>query len=167
MNNTFYMDFKRCSGCYACMVACMDQNDIDVKETSLLFRKVYCHEQGNFPDEQAVFVTFACMHCEDTPCLFGCPTAAITVDSEVGAVYVNAALCIGCHSCAMSCPFGIPRFDNEGTMKKCHSCRTRVKNNLEPACVRACPTLALQYGPLNQIGEQKAGIASKKLLTTL
>ena len=163
MSYSFYMDFKRCSGCYACMVACMDQNDIDVKDSSLLFRKVYKHEQGNFPAEQVTFATFACMHCEDTPCLFGCPTGAIAVDETLGTVYVNKALCIGCHSCAMSCPFGIPRFDNEGKMQKCHFCRTRVKNGLEPACVQACPTLALKCGSINEIGEEIAGAASRKL----
>jgi hypothetical protein len=41
-------------------------------------------------------------------------------------------------------------------MAKCDFCTVRQDLGLKPACVRACPTLALDYGPIEQLGEQKA-----------
>ncbi|WP_312645038.1 4Fe-4S dicluster domain-containing protein [Hydrogenoanaerobacterium sp.] len=57
-------------------------------------------------------------------------------------IYDNTT-CIGCHSCAMACPFGAPSFSKKGKMQKCDGCRIRIGNGLEPACVRTCPTHAL------------------------
>ena len=52
--------------------------------------------------------------------------------------------CIGCHSCAMACPFGAPSFNAQGKMVKCHGCYVRLQYGLQPACVRVCPTGALR-----------------------
>ena len=38
---TLYFDAKKCVGCYACAVACMDQNDIDLLAGDLMFRHVF------------------------------------------------------------------------------------------------------------------------------
>lgn len=167
MNYSFYIDFKRCSGCYACAVACMDQNDLNLQGGDRPYRKVYKYEKGNYPEEQITFMTFACMHCQDAPCRIGCPTGAIKRDDATDAIYVVQSLCIGCHSCALACPFGIPRFDLEGKMQKCHSCYARLQYGKEPACVQVCPTKALTYGSINEIAERTAAKVSKKLLSQL
>ena len=86
------------------------------------------------------------MHCEDAPCLMACPTGAIAREAGTRVVKVNAELCIGCHSCSIACPFGVPRFGKDGTMQKCDLCSVRLENGLEPACVRVCPTKALAPG---------------------
>ena len=52
--------------------------------------------------------------------------------------------CIGCHSCAMACPYGIPSFGENGKMIKCDGCYVRVHHGMLPACVKACPVKALQ-----------------------
>ena len=67
--------------------------------------------------------------------------------------------CIGCHSCSIACPFGVPRFGADGTMQKCDLCSERLEDGLEPACVRVCPTKALRQGSPNELGlsvERKA-----------
>ena len=62
-------------------------------------------------------------------------------------VYDNTN-CIGCKSCAMACPFGAPRYrKSDGKMVKCDGCNIRVKNGLEPACVKSCTFGALTCVP--------------------
>ena len=61
-------DAKKCVGCYACAVACMDQNDIDVVGDGVAYRFV-AHVEGK--DGGAVriaHVSMACMHCEAAEC---------------------------------------------------------------------------------------------------
>jgi formate dehydrogenase iron-sulfur subunit len=44
------------------------------------------------------------------------------------------------------CPYNIPRQDkNTMALFKCTMCVDRVKNNLLPACVKACPTGTMQF----------------------
>jgi len=157
MDKTIYVDVDLCSGCGACVVACMDQNDVFPEKGQPAFRRIYRVEEGGSPDADIRYVSAACMHCEDSPCVMGCPTGAIAKDVGTGAVLVNPDLCIGCHSCALACPFGVPRYDLQGKMQKCRLCVERVEVGLEPACVRVCPTGALKFGPANAVLGEKEG----------
>jgi anaerobic dimethyl sulfoxide reductase subunit B len=152
VKHAFYLDVDRCSGCFACAVACMDQNDLEVREEPTAWRQVFAVESGAYPEARIRYVSIACMHCEDAPCLLACPTGAIRRDDETRAIGVEPGLCIGCHSCSIACPFGVPRYDLDGTMRKCDLCGERLKAGLEPACVRVCPTRALRQGSPNEIG---------------
>lgn len=81
MTYTVYFDAKKCSGCFACSVACMDQNDINIEEKgSNALRRVHKMEDGVYPETSIRFISLACMHCEDSPCLMACPTGAICKD---------------------------------------------------------------------------------------
>lgn len=113
MEKSIYLDIDLCVGCGACSVACMDQNDVYPEKGQTAFRRIYQVEEGQFPNASIMYVSAACMHCEDAPCVMGCPTGAITKDGSTGVVGVNRALCIGCHSCAMACPSASP-----GTTRK-------------------------------------------------
>lgn len=155
MEKAVYLDMELCVGCGACAVACMDQNDIDPEKGQPAYRRIYRVEQGEFPDAKIQYLSVACMHCEDSPCLVGCPTGAIARDERTGAVVVNRDLCIGCHSCALACPFGGPRYDQDEKMQKCKLCGERVETGLEPACVRVCPTGALTYDTSNNVQRTK------------
>lgn len=108
-------------------------------------------EEGDYPLASIHYISTACMHCEDSPCVVGCPTGAITKDDRTGAVMVNKDLCIGCHSCALACPFGVPRYDQDEKMQKCNLCIERVEAGLEPACVRVCPLGALKFESANKV----------------
>jgi len=46
-----------------------------------------------------------------------------------------------------SCPYDIPRQAEDGTLAKCD----RVENGLEPACVKVCPTGAMNFGDREDI----------------
>jgi formate dehydrogenase iron-sulfur subunit len=46
-----------------------------------------------------------------------------------------------------ACPWSIPQLDRaSGLLTKCHMCHQRVRAGLLPACVKACPTGALNFG---------------------
>ena len=80
----FSFDMSRCSGCMACVVACMDQNDLNGDGPS--FRQVVRLEKGEYPDTRLSFVSLACFHCSDAPCMNVCPKSAISVNPEKGMV---------------------------------------------------------------------------------
>ena len=166
MNHAFYLDLDRCTGCMACAVACMDQNDLDVSAPdggSIAWRRVFQIENGTSPEARLRYVSLACMHCADAPCIVACPTGALARDSATQAVKVNAELCIGCHSCSIACPFGVPRFGKDGVMQKCDLCSARLEAGLEPACVRVCPTKALRQGDPNQMSLEQEKKAAARL----
>lgn len=145
MKLLFEFDPKKCSACGACAVACMDQNDINAEEKQRPYRKVYSYEM----DGEFASVSIACLHCPDAPCVDACPAGCLYKDPETGLTAFDTTNCIGCHSCAMACPFGAPSFRKKAadprreTMEKCHGCIERVRNGKKPACVHTCPTGAL------------------------
>ncbi len=149
MEKTLLLDMSRCVGCGACVVACQDQNDLFPEQGMPAFRRMYQIEDGGPSGSVIHYLTVSCRHCEDSPCLIGCPTGAIFRDEQTGAVLVDQARCIGCHSCALACPFGVPRYDADDLMRKCTLCHGRVRESLKPACVKACPFGALTYGSAN------------------
>ncbi len=160
----FTFDVSRCSGCMACTVACQDQND-SIAESSA-YRRVTAREEGSGNDCHISFISMSCLHCESAPCLMACPTCAISKDLA-GMVSSNRDLCIGCHSCELACPFGAPKFAADGKMAKCDFCHDRVEAGLKPACVRVCPTRALDFGTQHEVTERKAKNAALKILKAL
>ena len=55
--------------------------------------------------------------------------------------------CIGCGYCVTACPFDVPRIsEKDSKAYKCTMCSDRVAVNQAPACAKACPTGAIQFG---------------------
>ena len=146
----FDFDPSKCTACQACVMACFDQNDIDVLHGQHPFRNAAELEAMDKGKARFSFLSVACMHCDDAPCVMGCPSACLYKDPESGLTLFDNTNCIGCHSCAMACPFGAPSFNDEGKMVKCDGCNERVKNGLDPACVKACT-----FGALRCITEEE------------
>lgn len=127
-------DQKKCSGCLACVVACIDQHYEETVENAVSCR---IYEKVSAPSGLVTYKTRSCLHCEDAACMAVCPTGAL-VKNERGFVIPLREKCIGCHACERACPHDIPRFDAENKLVKCDGCAVRVANGLEPVCVRAC-----------------------------
>lgn len=163
MNFNILVDVDRCSGCQACVVACMDQNDFSGLKKEEARRQVFSVESGSFPEVAINYLSFACMHCEEAPCVNACPTGGVYKDRETGIVQFQQDFCIGCHSCSLACPFGIPRYGLDGKMLKCDMCSERIKYGFEPACVHTCPTKALKFGEINERNQQIETKAVAKL----
>jgi formate dehydrogenase iron-sulfur subunit len=88
-----------------------------------------------------------CMHCEDPGCLKACPSPGAIVKYANGIVDFISENCIGCGYCIAGCPFNIPRISkSDNKAYKCSLCSDRVNVGLEPACVKTCPTGAIQFG---------------------
>lgn len=157
----FSLDLERCSGCFACVVACQDQNDTVAQAPPL--RQVGRHENGAFPTRLS-FISIACFHCGDAPCLMACPSGAMYRHADTGLVDINRDICVGCHSCELACPFGAPKFAADGKMVKCDMCAVRVAHEMAPACVHTCPTRALTFGEARELSQAKARQAGLRLL---
>ena len=95
-----------------------------------------------------------CKHCAHAPCLEACPTGAI-IRTEFDTVYVQQDICNGCGYCVVACPFGVIARDDRGdhTAHKCTLCYDRMKDGIEPACAKACPTDSIQFGEVAKLKE--------------
>jgi formate dehydrogenase iron-sulfur subunit len=95
-----------------------------------------------------------CKHCTHAGCLDVCPTGAL-FRTEFGTVVVQQDICNGCGYCVSGCPYGvIDRREHDGRAQKCTLCYDRLRDGLEPACAKACPTDSIQFGPLDELRER-------------
>ncbi len=152
------IQLDRCTRCDDCVRACAATHDNNPRFVR--------HGQtfGN------LLFASACMHCADPVCMIGCPTGAIGRDFQSGAVTIQDDTCIGCTTCAKSCPYQAIRMvdirDPRGKAVVDESSRLPISKATKcdlcqdvwggPACARACPHDALvridlqQPGPLQE-----------------
>jgi formate dehydrogenase iron-sulfur subunit len=107
-----------------------------------------------------------CKHCANAPCHEACPTGAI-IRTEFDTVYVQQDICNGCGYCVVACPFGVIARDERGDHQahKCTLCYDRLKDGLEPACAKACPTDSILFGEVEQLKEkarERLGLLHKR-----
>ena len=104
-----------------------------------------------------VFMSDVCKHCSNAGCLDACPTGAL-IRTEFETVIVQPDICNGCGYCVPSCPFGvIDRDPYDGRAAKCTLCYDRLEDGMEPACAKACPTDAIQFGEWDELVERAKG----------
>jgi len=156
-------DPELCTACAACMMACFDQHEIDLANGQRPFRTSCELEDVNGTEATFAYMSVACMHCEDAPCVVACPAGCLRKDPETGLTLYDNTNCIGCHSCAMACPFGAPTFNAEGKMEKCDGCYERLKAGMQPACVRVCPRKALTCVTESEYNKKQAGRSLRTL----
>ncbi|MEI6126938.1 MAG: 4Fe-4S dicluster domain-containing protein [Pseudomonadota bacterium] len=148
----FYFDQMRCTGCYACSIACRDWHDI--QDGSVHWRKIVPCERGTYPGVYLSYVSLSCNHCEHPACAKACPAEAIAKREQDGIMVVDRQQCRGgeqCGLCKEACPYGIPQFSREqdNKMQMCTFCIDRLAEGKKPVCVDACPMRALDAGPMD------------------
>lgn len=145
----FYINQVACWGCRTCQVACKDKNDLPI---GTLFRTVKSFEKGAYPDAKLFHYPATCNHCENPACVANCPTGAMYVDEADGTVQHDDTLCIGCETCAKSCPYQVPQLiAEENIVRKCDACKQLRDNGEEPACVASCIMRALEFGDIDEL----------------
>jgi len=143
-----FIDGNRCIGCRACVEACSE-----------------CPGHGGFSMihlddlERATTVQTSptvCMHCDDPACASVCPADAIKTDADGVVLSASVERCIGCGSCALACPFGVPKIDaRRELMMKCDLCYDRTSEGLAPMCATVCPSGALFYGTREEVQDRR------------
>ncbi|MCI0432673.1 MAG: cyclic nucleotide-binding domain-containing protein, partial [Gemmatimonadetes bacterium] len=152
---TMIIDLDRCTRCDDCVRACANGHDNNPRFIR------------HGPKFDHYMIANACMHCADPVCMIGCPTGAISRNAAGGQVVIDDVLCIGCATCANSCPYSNIRMveirDERGQFiidkekhtpivkaTKCDLCMDQMGG---PACQRACPHDALKRVNLQDLGE--------------
>lgn len=162
----FHFDGKRCTGCKTCTLACKDNKDLSPE---ISFRKVYEYGGGSWNqtdglwnnDAFTYYVSAACNHCDSPVCMAKCPQGAISKDPETGVVTSDPEKCIGCGTCALTCPYSAPKVDEEKKKSvKCDMCSDRVAAGEQPICVEACPLRALDFGEISELRQKYGEVAA-------
>jgi formate dehydrogenase iron-sulfur subunit len=172
----FFTDTTLCIGCKACEVACKQWNQLpddgfqltgmSYDNTAQLGASTWRHvafierpvalsvqDAGAF---SWLFSSDVCKHCARAGCLESCPTGAI-IRTEFDTVYVQPDVCNGCGYCVVNCPFGvIDRNEDDGRAWKCTLCYDRLREDMTPACAKACPTESIQFGDVEELRQRAA-----------
>jgi NADH-dependent fumarate reductase subunit E len=136
------MDIDRCIGCMSCEVACKQEKSLFQEGP----RPIKVLRFEHYEEEQiSYFMPMNCFHCDVAPCVYACPTSAMTKRDD-GLVFVRDNLCIGCKACVIACPFGAISFNPETEkVVKCDFCINRLEKGLLPSCVTKCTTNCLYF----------------------
>jgi len=159
----FFIDTTLCTACRGCQVACKQWNQLPAtktenrgdyqnpKDLSFYTYKLVRFSEAAGSDRKPVWYFFPdqCRHCVEPPCKEAPEDPnAIIIDQLTGAVlYTDKLRKASSQDLRESCPYDIPRAEPEtGYVAKCTMCVDRVHNGLLPACVKTCPTGAMNFG---------------------
>ena len=162
---SFLIDTTKCFACRSCQVACKQWNGLPAEAQVPINRGTYenppdlSHTQWlliHFKEYERAdgslawnFVRNSCRHCIDAPCKQASENSdSITIDEQTGAVLFNEGTANeSFDKIRKACPFNIPRQDPAtGQLFKCVMCVDRVHNGEIPACAKACPSDAIEFG---------------------
>jgi formate dehydrogenase iron-sulfur subunit len=176
MSKSFFIDTTLCTACRGCQVACKEWHDLPADETvnrgsyqnpaDLSFdtyKLVRMEDKVIDGRVRWLFFPDQCRHCLEPPCqeTAGDPSAIYTDPATGAVIYTALTKNLDADEIIESCPYNIPRKGPNGILAKCDMCLDRVHNGLLPACVKTCPTGAMNFGDRKEMVE----LAQKHLTT--
>ena len=96
------IDLQRCVGCSSCSISCRNENNVP---EGIYWSHKITETSGTFPNVRFHYIPTLCNHCENPPCVRGCPTNAMH-KLENGITMHEPKKCIGCRYCMINCPYG-------------------------------------------------------------
>ena len=146
------IDSEKCTGCRKCEMVCSVYHT-GVNDPSRSRMKILRW------DHLGYYLPVSCQNCDHASCAEVCPSAACHRDPELGVTVIDPKVCIGCKSCVLACPFGVPTFDKaEGISIKCDYCQG------DPQCVPSCEAGALRFVEPDEISTFKAGELARRIM---
>lgn len=161
---TFFVDLSRCTACRGCQVACKQWKQLPAEQTkntgshqnppdlsAITLKVVRFKEVSDDSGLKWLFMPDQCRHCVTPPCkdaADGVNKEAIIEDKATGAViFTDKTKLVPFKVIKDACPYDIPRADEKTKLvTKCDMCNDRVTAGQQPACVKTCPTGAMNFG---------------------
>jgi len=146
------IDQEKCTGCRTCETVCsaFHTGTSDPDRSRIRILKW---------DHIGFYLPVSCQNCDDAICTEVCPAGACRKDADLQVAVIDDKLCIGCKTCVLACPFGVPKFDKvQGVSIKCDYCGG------DPECVKSCTTGALSFVSKDMANSLRLSDLSRRMI---